>query len=155
MSDEIQKIKDHAFNLLSYRDRSCKELKDRLLEKGFEENNVDSVIERLEELGYINDKDFAYKWVRYRIKHKPRGKNLLKKELFSKGINDKIINKTINKLLDDELEIKIGISIAKKWLTSHEKDLDKLRRYLYYKGFARNIIYSIENQMEIKNLSDF
>lgn len=149
--NQIQEIKDYAFNLLSYRDRSAYEMKDRLLKKGYQEDEVVTVIKRLKELSYIDDNKFAEKWVRYRIKNKPRGSNMLKKELNSKGIEEKIINRVLEKLIDNELEVDLGCSLAKKWLKSHKEDLSKLKRYLYYKGFPAAIIYTILHELKIND----
>ena len=150
MIDEIQEIKDKAFSLLSYRDRSAYELKDRLIKKGYSEADVIEVIERLKELSYIDDYKFAEKWVKYRIENKPRGKNILKKELIFKGIEEKIINRVLNELIDVDLEVDIGSFLAEKWLKSHEEDMQRLKRYLYYKGFSAEIIHLIMNKMKIK-----
>lgn len=150
MSDEIQKIKDSAFILLSYRERSCYELKRKLLEKGYNENNITSVIDRLKELAYLDDNRFACKWIKYRLNHKLRGRNLIKKELLAKGIDSKIIDKEINSLIDNEREILNGIKLAEKWLSSKEPDLIKLKRFLYNKGFSVEIIQEI---IEKRNLS--
>ncbi|MFW6287176.1 MAG: regulatory protein RecX [bacterium] len=146
-------MKDHAFNLLSYRDRSTHELQERLLKKGYQEEDILKVIERLKELSYIDDRSFAEKWVRDRIKHKPRGKNMLKKELFAKGIDNKIVNQVLNDILDMNLEIKMGSSLAEKWLSTHPPESNKLKRYLYYKGFSAEVIYAILEQVEIPDVN--
>lgn len=124
-------------------------MKDRLLKKGYQEKDILQVIKRLKELSYIDDKVFAEKWVRDRINHKPRGRNMLKKELFAKGIDRKVVHQVLNDLLDMNLERKMGSSLAEKWLNSHPPELSKLKRYLYYKGFSAEIIYSIVEQLNI------
>lgn len=143
MEREIQKIKDQILNLLSYRDRSCYELKERLLKKGYQEENINQAISHLLKLGYLNDEEFASKWVKSRIKHRPRGRNLLKKELYSKGVDQEIVDKVVNNLVDDYQELETGISLAKKWIISHERDINKLKRYLYNKGFSITLINKI------------
>jgi regulatory protein len=118
-------------------------MKTRLLEKGYDENNIILVIEQLKESGYLDDNRFTRKWIRDRLKHKIRGRNLIKKELLSKGIELNIIEKEINSLIDDDSEIRNGIILARKWLSNKAPDLLKLKRYLYNKGF------SVENIQEI------
>ncbi len=149
--DHIQEIKNQAFNLLSYRDRSAYEMKDRLLKKGYQEDEVITVIKRLKELSYIDDNKFAETWVKYRIKNKPRGSNMLRKELNSKGIDENIINRVLVKLVDFDTEVDLGSTLARKWLKNHDEDVIKLKRYLYYKGFSATIIYSILNGLKIKD----
>ena len=48
-----------ALNVLGYRARSARELRERLAGAGYFGETVDEVILRLEELGYLNDKEFA------------------------------------------------------------------------------------------------
>jgi regulatory protein len=49
----------YAIKLLGYRQRSRKELKDRLWRKGFPHEEIESALERLEKLDYINDSETA------------------------------------------------------------------------------------------------
>jgi regulatory protein len=48
-----------ALTFLGYRARSEKEVRDRLRRYGYGEETVGSVVVRLEELGYLDDEDFA------------------------------------------------------------------------------------------------
>lgn len=149
ISDEIQEIKNNVFNYLSYRDRSCYELKEKLLKKGFQEDNINKVISLFKERGYLDDEKFAVKWVECRVKNKPRGRNMLKKELLSKGIDNNIINNVLDNRLDRKTEVDIGVKLAVKWLKSHDQDIMKLKRYLYYKGFSGQLIYIILSNLNI------
>lgn len=151
--DIIQKAKDYALQLLSYRERSFYELKKRLLDKGYSEKVINDVLLRFEELDYINDYRFAKKWVNSRIKYKPRGRYLLTKELRKKGVNQKIIDRVIYELLDKELEKKLGKKLADKWLNSRgfsKNNKAKLIRYLQNKGFPYHMINEIVNKYELK-----
>ena len=48
-----------ALNVLGYRARSARELRERLARAGYLVETVDEVISRLEDLGYLNDQEFA------------------------------------------------------------------------------------------------
>lgn len=154
MDKELQEIKDQIFNLLSYRERSSLELRERLLQKGYGSEKIDEAIEYLQEAGYVNDEDFAYSWVKFRLKHRPRGRHLLIKELYAKGIEEKIINKVLQDLLDPEKELEMGISLARKWLNINKRILDqnKLKRYLYNKGFSVDMIKKVIITLEEKDV---
>lgn len=155
MNDKIQKIKDDAFNLLSYRERSYNELKERLLKKGYKNDLVKEVMERLKKLNYINDERFTRKWVKDRLKNNPRGSLLIKKELQKKGIKYELSEKIIRDFIDDKTEEKMGILLAKKWIKKHPNSQDKnkyllkLKRYLGNKGFSKSIIYNIIKSIEL------
>jgi len=50
---------ERALNALSYRARSAGELRTRLLRAGFAPGTVETVLDRLQELGYLDDGEFA------------------------------------------------------------------------------------------------
>src|SRR5262245_45782931 len=55
-----EKTFERALNLLSYKPRTLAEMRARLMEKDWAEAVVvDQVLARLEELGYLNDEEFA------------------------------------------------------------------------------------------------
>jgi regulatory protein len=84
--EEVQRVRDSAYLLLSYRARSHTEIEGRLLQKGFDATLVKRVLEELVSAGLIDDTDFAQNWVRNRQQSRPRGKSLLRWELRQKGV---------------------------------------------------------------------
>jgi regulatory protein len=70
------------------RSRSRSELRSSLLRKGFDGADVDNEIDRLQQLGYIDDASFARLWVASRGGGSaPKGPGLLRAELRRKGID--------------------------------------------------------------------
>ncbi|MGB3634329.1 MAG: regulatory protein RecX [Rubrobacteraceae bacterium] len=62
-----------ALNLLGYRARSSKEIRQRIGQAGYVEETVESVIVRLEELGYLDDEQYARELAREKSrKYGPR-----------------------------------------------------------------------------------
>ena len=53
---------ESALRLLAYRPRSEQELRDRLARKGFEPDIAGRTLDRLRELGYLDDDAFARLW---------------------------------------------------------------------------------------------
>ena len=86
MADELfSLIYNKALDLISRREHSKKELKDKLL-KRFEENDlINQVIEKLESNDLINNYRFAEMYVMSR-KRKGFGPKKIAYELFTKGI---------------------------------------------------------------------
>ncbi len=76
-----------ALRLLSYRPRSETELRQRLARRGAPPALIDSTIQRLRELGLVDDAAFARSWVESRERASPRGQRLLRQELRAKGVN--------------------------------------------------------------------
>lgn len=89
--DEKEKVKSAALNLLSYRQRSVRELRNRLLRKGWSEDVIGAVLRELEEKGFLNDREFAHMLARDRARRKLLGPRAVKVELIKAGIESDII----------------------------------------------------------------
>ena len=90
-----------AMNSLDYRDHSVRELRMKLLRK-FDEDAVNSAIERLLELGLLNDERFAENFARELYEHKKYGRNRIKTELFKRGIASDIANNALDEIFESE-----------------------------------------------------
>lgn len=103
-------VYNKAIYLLSYRPRSEKELRIRLLQfankKGLGDHQkvVEYVLSVLFKEGKINDLKFAKWWIEQRVEFKPRGKKLLRQELSKKGIDEKIITEAIEHFWQEEMD---------------------------------------------------
>lgn len=82
--------------LLKRRLRSGWELSQGLSRRGVEEAERKMVLQRLEEVGLINDRRFAQSWVNTRDLLAPRGEFLLRGELIKKGISQEIIEAVLS-----------------------------------------------------------
>jgi regulatory protein len=76
---------------LELRSRSVEELRRRLLRSGFPEPLVERTLERLVEVGILDDRAFATAWVDSRDRSRPRGQTALRRELTLKGIDRETI----------------------------------------------------------------
>ena len=65
---ELTQAKNAAYRLLTYRPRSRMELVQKLRDKEFDEETIDSVVAGLVRLGYINDTEFAHQWASSRVR---------------------------------------------------------------------------------------
>lgn len=150
MEDEqFIEARNKAFHLLSYRERTIKEMRDRLRKKDFSAEVIEKVIEYLLEKDYLNEQRFAEMWIRSRIKHHPRGRKLIYKELKDKGVDRKIINSALNEFLDREKEMDMAAYLMDKWLRRRKEEDSssyKLKNYLARKGFNYDIIYEITDK---------
>jgi regulatory protein len=150
MDDEqFIEARNKAFHLLSYRERTIKEMRDRLKKKDFSAEVIEKVITYLLEKDYLNEQRFAEMWIRSRINHHPRGRKLIYKELKDKGVERKIINSALDEYLSREKELEMASYLMNKWLR-RRKDEDsssyKLKNYLARKGFNYDMIYEITDK---------
>ena len=89
-----------ASDLLSRRDHSEKELREKLRQKGFSEG-ADEAIERLRGYGYVDDARFAARYAAelQRVKH--YGKKRIEQELFRKGVDRAVIAEALEEMTFD------------------------------------------------------
>lgn len=86
-----KKAVDKCFDLLSRRDHSVKELKTKLL-RTVDEASAEKAIDRMIELGYLDDEKYAKILVKHLIDNKKMSKNFVKQEMYKRGLSADIIN---------------------------------------------------------------
>jgi len=127
--DVVSKGTEAALRLLAVRPRSEKELRDRLKQKAYDPETIEAVLERVRGWGYLDDADFAQRWVANRIEHRPRGRRMLEQELRAKGIDRDTISETLEEADLDETAA--AIELAEKSATRlRSLDPDVARRRL-------------------------
>ncbi len=104
--------------IISLKDRTKKELQTKLNEKYFNTKMVQKAVQKLEELGYINDLDYTISY----INNRKYGKNRISYNLFQKGINRETINKAYN-IIEEEMEKNIEDRKLEKAILKHRKKL--------------------------------
>lgn len=147
--EEFSKARNKAFKLLSYRERTIKEIKDRLRKKDYKDDIIEKVVNYLLDNDYLNEARFAEMWIRSRKKHHPRGRKLIYKELNNKGVDQKIINSALNQHLSDQDELEMAEYLKEKWLrrrTEEDSSSYKLKNYLANKGFSYDLIYKVTDK---------
>lgn len=86
---------------LDMRDHSVREIKTKLLRK-YDAESVESAVDRLVELGLVNDERYAENFARQLYEYKKYGRNRIKSELYRRGISSDIINNTLDELFEAE-----------------------------------------------------
>ena len=141
--DQASRATEAALVFLGYRPRSEKEVRDRLRRGGFEQDAIEHAIARLHEWRYLDDADFARRWVENRTAHRPRGRRLLQQELRHKGIDGEIARDAID---DAELdETGAAEALARRRLPSYAGDEPaairrRLGAYLARRGYGYDVI---------------
>jgi regulatory protein len=138
-----KEAKEVALKILSFRRRTEKQVKEKLQKKGFDEKTIKATIDKLKEFDLINDLEFATSWIKDRLSFKPRGKKLLKQELWKKGIKKEIIEQVTEELCQDE--DKSALELLEK-INKRYKDLEpkvakrRMFSFLLRRGFSYETI---------------
>ncbi len=151
--DELAKIQvdseyasalDKSLGYLSVRQRSEKEIGDYLKKKGCLPITVSRVKERLRELGYLNDREYARAYVSEN--KRLYGTVRLKNELLKRGVSREVIDETLE--TDDRSEE--VVALAKKLWKTCGGEKRKLKEKLFRKGCMSDeisqAIYALEDE---------
>jgi regulatory protein len=80
-----------AVGFLGTRPRTRWELERRLRRAGAEDAVVEATVERLSDLGYLDDAAFARWWGEQRDRHSPRGRRMIEAELRQHGVPREVV----------------------------------------------------------------
>ncbi|HWS98767.1 MAG TPA: RecX family transcriptional regulator [Pyrinomonadaceae bacterium] len=105
-----------AVKLLAAKPRSVAELRERLLEKEWtNEEIVEAVLVKLGEYGYLNDERFAFGYASYRVRQKPVGRQRLQRDLQLKKVDRETADEALKLVFQETPEEElIDRAIAKR-----------------------------------------
>lgn len=141
--EELKKLKDQAktdkiynqtLSLIARRPRSEWEIDDYLKRKGHEPETRAEILSMLSKIDFINDADFARRWVESRRLLKNISRRKLRAELKQKRITENIIDEILTADNTDEAEV-IKAEIIKKRRLTRYQDNQKLIAYLARQGY--------------------
>ncbi len=90
-----EQARNLCLRLLTARARTRAELADRLAKRGYPDDVSTRVLDRLADVGLVDDADFAEQWVRSRRANAGKGKRALAAELRNKGVDNEVITATL------------------------------------------------------------
>lgn len=132
--------------LLSYkflqRNKTKQQLVDYLYKNKIQRDIIDLVLPILEEKNYLNDEDYARRYLSDALNIKKYGKIKTRYMLMSKGIDKKIIEKVMEDY-DYELEYMNALELIEKRISKDETDpkiINSAKNYLQGRGFELEII---------------
>lgn len=125
-ADTLRKAKKRALYLLGERAYCAGELRKKL-EKSYGSEIAESAVEYVSELGYIDDGDYAEKYAEYLITGKRHGLSRVRREMLLKGIPREIVENTLSKFTEKELDEELLYVIRRKY-SEKLGDFDDRRR---------------------------
>jgi len=150
----LHEAKEAAYRLLSYRMRSIAELSKRLIEKGFNDVEIEFVVNHLIELNYLNDEDFGKAFILEKVKSKKIGPVALRFELVQHKLPSELSNMLIEKIYDEfPINKLISFHLDKRKIIKNtilnKKDQNRLNNFLKRKGFYWDSIVSVYREWGI------
>jgi len=149
MNDDQQQIWNSAIRMLSMREHSRHELKRKMIQRHFDETEVEWVLDQLETEGLQNDARYVEQYIRSRC-NKGYGPSRIRLELREKGVSDELSSTGFKESEIDWFECikdvknkKFKGKIAADW---NEKS--KQMKFLEYRGFTHEQIRSCVDDTE-------
>jgi regulatory protein len=145
--DPVARAKDICLRLLTVRPRTRVELHQALLRKEVSESVADEVLDRLDEVGLIDDAAFADVWVRSRHTYQGLGRRALAMELRRKGVADDVVAEAVA-TVDADAEEERARQLVRKRLRSltgadETARIRKLVGMLARRGYSEGLAFRV------------
>jgi regulatory protein len=151
-AEEVHSAKQAALRLLARRPRSEKEIRDKLREKEFGDEEIRQAIASLRRSGIVDDEAFARTFIRDQLTVRPKGPVALKQKLLLLGIKKEIIEAALEEAFRESPQDVVALEAAQKFLrrVSHN-DLrstrQRLSAFLVRRGFSWDVIAGVMNKV--------
>jgi regulatory protein len=125
------------------------EVRENLLKHEIPEPVIEEVIKRLQETNLLNDQQFAQAWVENRNTFRPRSRRALAMELRHKGLDDEVVQDTLNNNVDENA---LALEAARKYVRKVQQlewpnFRQKLGGFLGRRGFSYGIVAPVLRQV--------
>ena len=146
LDSDQKRCKDKAMWLISFRDHSRRELLDKL-RRDYPEDVAEAAVRRMEELGLVNDANYARRYTADLIHLKHLSERGIRQKLYEKGIDRDLIDEIMEETEVDEEE-QIRTVIEKKYARgiTDEKVRRRAVSALQRLGFGYGSIKSVLNE---------
>jgi regulatory protein len=139
-----------CLRLLTARARTRAELAGQLAKRGYPDDVSTRVLDRLADVGLIDDADFAEQWVHSRRVNAGKGKRALAAELHTKGIDNDVITSVLSDINPaaerDRAEELVRKKLRRENLGDEAADARVTRRLvgmLARRGFSQGMAYDV------------
>ncbi len=130
---------DTAVYLLTFKNRTIKEITDKLKDKGYSETEIEKTVNKLIEYGFVDDENYTLLYIKSNLDKK--GEKLISRELEQKGIDRELIKDKIEELEISEMEEeKIETIFNKRFINMNLDDI-KTRNKIFSFFLRRRFAY--------------
>ena len=142
--------REYALKLITFRDRTQKELRDKLTQKGYDEKTVEDVIAFLEEYGYINDFKYSQHFINDCINLKKWGKIRIRSELLKRGVKRDVFESILEEAFIDGSDVTLINQIVTRFKNSdlgNIKERTRIFNFFLRRGYNAEEIKGAINKV--------
>jgi regulatory protein len=141
-----------AFDLLSRKAWTRRELRERLCRRGAPAAVAEAVVADLEARGYVNDRAFAEAWAESRARGRGYGPRRLQAALTAKGVARPLVDEAVRQAFaetDEETRARAAAARRLRGVAGGgvEPAARRLSAYLLRRGFAGGIVRRVVRDM--------
>lgn len=145
------RARSRAFRLLQRRDMTKKEMMKKLKDTGYNKHVINAIIEFLEEYKYINDEEYAKKYISYNKERKSLRQISI--DLVRKGISKEIATELIQgtEVCEEEIAYNLLFKKYRNLESIDDKIKNRMIGYIMRKGYSYNIANKAMNKLIYSN----
>jgi regulatory protein len=151
--DVINAARNLALRQLSHSPKTRAQLQQALLKKGVPSEGVEEVLDRLTEIGLIDDLAYAHLFVRSRCAGKRISRSSLMRELRAKGVAEDFARTAVDEISDEDEYLLARVAAEKKLRSMRGLDRDVVVRrvisLLARKGYSSAVTAKVLGSLEI------
>jgi regulatory protein len=140
-----------ALYMLMRSSKTENELRKRLKEKQHSEKAINSVLEYLKEIGYVNDESYAESYIKNAKETAGTSKRSLYYKLTGKGVDSEVIQQKLEEAEIDDFAsaMKAAEKKAEGLKGDKRQKSAKLLNFLYRKGYGMEVCRKVIEELEL------
>ena len=148
LDPEVDKAKKAAFQLLGRRAYTRKEIRGKLYKRGFVKQVVEQTLTTLERIRVIDDRDFASRFIEERLRLRPAGQPVLRRDLTRRGVEAPVIEEVLAEVFGEvDLEAVAFRLLSKRrsryLQLDRNKAMNRMYAFLARRGFGPDVARSV------------
>jgi len=147
----LAKSQERIAAYCAYQERCIAEVRSKLEELGLNPSQIDPVLDKLTNEGFLNEERFAEAFVKGRFTLKKWGRIRIRQELKMRDIPEDIIIKAIEQIDGEEYWAVLKYLAERKWKLTQEpnelKKKAKVQRFLVFRGFENDLIRDVIGEL--------
>lgn len=144
---DIDEAREKIRAFCAYRERSQREVSDKLYEYGFYEETRNELISELIQENFLNEERFARAYVRGKFRIKHWGRKKIEQGLFYHQLSDYVMRKAFSEIPENEYLQTLEQVIEKSWRNTRLKDSfqrkGKVASYAIRRGFEPELVWEV------------
>ena len=140
LSDNYKLALEVSIKFCGYRERSVKEVENKLIDKRFSRDVIRLALQKIKDLGFVDNLRFSKSFSRGKNKNNRWGRKKIRYELIAKGLNDNEIQEGIRSIDERTYQITLNKNIELFKKKNKKFDKNKLINHLISKGFEIELI---------------